>query len=236
MAYPFDAAGTSCVLLRFTAGPVSDDLMVLGARARARTDRGRSSPRSRCVTWGPTGRGPRARPILGFGSPALTAVGRCRTPRRTPCSMRGIRRMPSSTSGIRGVLGGATSYAIVEQFSTTPSTMTAIGFEHFHGAVTPAGDQYRAGPGAVWPCNLRLDGPAGHRGEHRVDPGRVRGDPSTCNCGPSVAQLSRRRRRCFRRDPDGVRTELQRLAEIERRYDPENVFQSNHNIEPTSAA
>ena len=48
-----------------------------------------------------------------------------------------------------GFLGGLDEQAIdsiVEQFATTPSTMTAIGIEHFHGAVTRVGVSETAVP------------------------------------------------------------------------------------------
>ena len=77
----------------------------------------------------------------------------------------------------------------VERFATDPSPMTAMLFEHFHGAVTRVGaDRHRrpAPRARLEPADpVGVDGPGRHGGQRRVDAAR----PSRL-CGPT---WSRRR-------------------------------------------
>ena len=123
----------------------------------------------------------------------------------------------------------------VERFATVPSPMTSILFEHFHGAVTRVGANETAVPHREPGWNLLLPS--------RVDrPGRR---PT-----PTSAGRARRSPRCGRTSPtrrwlnylgddqgdDAIRAaygpNYERLREVKRRYDPDNVFHLNHNIAP----
>ena len=125
--------------------------------------------------------------------------------------------------------------AMVERFATVPSAMSAILLEHFHGAVTRVGVTDTAVPHRAPGWNLLLpsvwmdpaatdENIAWTRETHRalaphLDEGRWlnylgddQGDDAVrAAYGPNYA----------------------RLLDAKRRYDPENVFHHNHNIDPS---
>jgi hypothetical protein len=124
--------------------------------------------------------------------------------------------------------------ATVDAYSSTPSTMTLIAFEHFHGAVTRVGV---------------TDTPVPHRDEgFNVLITSVWTDPNateenvawTRSAFESMSSsfIDRRWLNYFSDDDrgDAVRAaygpNYDRLARIKRDYDPDNVFHLNQNIEP----
>jgi FAD/FMN-containing dehydrogenase len=122
----------------------------------------------------------------------------------------------------------------VERFATVPSPMTAILFEHFHGAVTRVGPTETAVP---------------HRGEgwNLLIPS-VWVDPADNAANVVWTRETFSALRPYFADgrwlnylgddqaDDAIRAaygpNYDRLREIKRRYDPENVFHLNHNITP----
>jgi FAD/FMN-containing dehydrogenase len=122
----------------------------------------------------------------------------------------------------------------VERFASVPSTMTAILFEHFHGAVT-----------RVSPTDTAV--PHREPGWNLVIPS-VWTDPAATEAnihwtretyGALAPHLAARRWLNYLGDDqadDAVRAaygpNYNRLREIKRRYDPDNVFHLNHNIAP----
>ena len=241
VAYPFDAARDVLRFFRdFTAGPLSDDLMVLGALVHAPDGSGaKLAAVAVCHTGSKEEADRELEPLLGFGSPALTAVGPMPYPDANTLLDAGYPKGALNywKSGFLGGLDDEAIDAIVEQFSSTPSTITAIGIEHFHGAVTRVGVTDTAVP---------------HRQPgHNMFMTSVWMDPETTAANVAWTReafsairphLADRRWLSYLDDDDddAIRSaygpNYQRLAEVKRRYDPENVFQSNHNIEPASAA
>ena len=124
---------------------------------------------------------------------------------------------------------------MVERFASVPSPMSAIIMEHFHGAVTRVGVTDTAVPHrqegwnifipSVWTDPAATDeNVAWTRETHRA-------------FGP---HLEERRWLNYLGDDQGgdavqaaYGPNYQRLVELKRRYDPENVFHHNHNIDPS---
>ena len=124
---------------------------------------------------------------------------------------------------------------MVERFASVPSPMSAIIMEHFHGAVTRVGVTDTAVPHrqegwnifipSVWTDPAATDeNVAWTRETHRA-------------FGP---HLEERRWLNYLGDDQGgdavqaaYGPNYERLVELKRRYDPENVFHHNHNIDPS---
>jgi FAD/FMN-containing dehydrogenase len=122
----------------------------------------------------------------------------------------------------------------VERFASTPSPMTSILFEHFHGAVTRVGASETAVPHREPGWNLLVPSvwtdPAGTDANIRWTRETFAG---------LRPHLSTRRWLNYLGDDQGddaIRAaygpNYERLREIKRRYDPGNVFHLNHNIAP----
>jgi FAD/FMN-containing dehydrogenase len=123
---------------------------------------------------------------------------------------------------------------VVDRFASVPSPMTAVLFEHFHGAVTRVGVSEAAVPHREEGWNLLIPS--------------VWTDPEE-----TVANVTWTRETFAALRPhfgsgrwlnylgddqadDAIRAaygpNYERLVEVKRRYDPDNVFHLNHNIAP----
>jgi FAD/FMN-containing dehydrogenase len=122
----------------------------------------------------------------------------------------------------------------VERFAAVPSPMTAILFEHFHGAVTRIGPTETAVPHREPGWNLLI--PSVWTDPDESD-GNIRWTRETF--AALRPQLATRRWLNYLGDDqadDAVRAaygpNYERLRAVKRRYDPDNVFHLNHNIAP----
>ena len=122
----------------------------------------------------------------------------------------------------------------VERFSTVPSPMTAILFEHFHGAVTRIGPTEIAVPHRDEGWNLLIPS--------------VWTDPADAETNIAWTRETFAAMRPHfgggrwlnylgdDQAEDAIRAaygpNYERLREIKRRYDPDNVFHLNHNVAP----
>jgi FAD/FMN-containing dehydrogenase len=122
---------------------------------------------------------------------------------------------------------------LVERFATVPSPMTAILLEHFHGAVTRIAPTDAAVPHRHEGWNLLLP-------SEWSDPADTEANIAwTKDTFAALAEhfAGRRWLNYLGDDQDGgIRNaygpNYDRLVEIKRRYDPDNVFHLNHNIVP----
>ena len=123
----------------------------------------------------------------------------------------------------------------VERFATVPSPMTAILFEHFHGAVTRVGATETAVPHRERGWNLLIPSvwtdPADTDANIDLDARDVRRA-----CGPTSGRGRWLNYLGDDQADDAIRAaygpNYDRLVEVKRRYDPDNVFHLNHNIAP----
>jgi len=122
----------------------------------------------------------------------------------------------------------------IERFATVPSPMSAILLEHFHGAVCRVPVEATAVPHREEGWNLLLP-------SVWTDPADSEANISwTRESHAALAEhLTERRWLNYLGDDQGadaVRNaygpNYERLVELKRRYDPENVFRHNHNIAP----
>ena len=133
--------------------------------------------------------------------------------------------------------GGLTDELIdlaVEQFASTPSPMNAILFEHFHGAVTRVPPTATAVPHRQEGFNLLIP-------SVWLDPADTEKNVAWTRATHAAfsKQLVERRWLNYLGDDQGsgaIRAAYgpnwQRLVEVKRRVDPDNVFHRNHNIPP----
>ena len=125
--------------------------------------------------------------------------------------------------------------AAVDAYSTVPSPMSAILLEHFHGAVTRIPVADAAVPHREEGFNLLI--PAVWTDPAATDENVAWARATYDSVRPYLAD---RRWLNYLGDDDSadaVRAaygpNYDRLVEVKRRYDPENVFHLNHNIDPS---
>jgi len=237
IAHPIDAAPDLLRFYRDALADVSDDLTVFAGLVHAPDGSGmKLSAMVVCHAGGPDAAERELVPFLSFGSPVMTQVGPMPYPVMNTLLDAGY---PTGSlnywlsSFARGLPDALIDVA-VERFHSVPSTMTAILFEHFHGAVTRVAPTDTAVPHREPGWNLLIP-------SVWTDPAATEANIRwTRETHAALApHLAARRWLNYLGDDqedDAVRAaygpNYDRLREIKRRYDPANIFHLNHNIAP----
>jgi FAD/FMN-containing dehydrogenase len=237
IAHPIDAAPD---LLRFYRDAVvdsSDDLTVFAALVHAPDGSGVKLSALVVFHTGDAGQAERElEPFKTWGSPLLVEVGPMPYPAMNTILDAGF---PAGSlnywlsSFTRGLPDGLIDIA-VKRFATVPSPMTAILFEHFHGAVTRIAPTETAVPHRDEGWNLLIPSVWTDPADSETSIAWTRDTFAAMR--PHFA--SRRWLNYLGDDQagDAIRAaygpNYERLREVKRRYDPDNVFHLNHNLAP----
>jgi FAD/FMN-containing dehydrogenase len=237
IAHPIDAAPEMLRFYRDAVAGVSDDLTVFAGLVPAPDGSGGKLAAMVVCHLGDEETAQRElAPFTGFGSPLVTQVGRMPYPVMNTLLDDGFPKgalnywLSSFTNG----LSDALIDTAVERYAAVPSPMTPMLFEHFHGAVTRVEPTAAAVPHREPGWNLLIP-------SVWTDPAATDANIAwTRETHAALApELSGRRWLNYLGDDqaeDAIRgaygPNYDRLREIKRRYDPENVFHLNHNIAP----
>jgi FAD/FMN-containing dehydrogenase len=237
IAHPLDAAPDLLRFYRDAVADASDDLTVFAGLVHAPDGSGaKLAALVVCHAGDPDTAARDLAPLLSFGSPVVMQVGPMPYPQMNTLLDAGYPMgslnywLSSFTHGLPDALIDAA----FERFASVPSTMTAILFEHFHGAVTRVAPTDTAVPHRESGWNLLIPS--------------VWTDPSATEANirwtrethaALAPHLAAGRWLNYLGDDqaeDAVQAaygpNYDRLREIKRRYDPANVFHLNHNIAP----
>ena len=237
IAHPIDAAPDLLRFYRDAVATASDDLTVFAGLVHAPDGSGaKLAALVVCHAGDPDTAAQELAPFLSFGSPVMTQVGPMPYPQMNTLLDAGY---PTGSlnywlsSFTRG-LSDALIDAVVERFASVPSTMTAILFEHFHGAVTRVGPTDTAVPHRDPGWNLLI--PSVWTDPAATD-ANIRWTRETHTAlSPHLATGRWLNYLGDDQANDAVQAaygpNYDRLREIKRRYDPANVFHHNHNIAP----
>jgi FAD/FMN-containing dehydrogenase len=235
VAHPIDAAPEVLRFYREFTKTVPDELGVLAALVHAPDGSGaKLAAIALCHAGSPDQAERDIAAVREFGSPVLAEIGRMPYPASNTLLDEAYPKGALNywkSSFVRD-LDDAFLDAVIERFASTPSPMTAIALEHFHGAVTRIGATDTAVPHRDEGYNLLITS--------------VWMDPATTEENLAWTRESfdafsphfvDRRWLNYLVDDDGtdaVRAaygpNYDRLVEVKGRYDPENVFRLNHNI------
>ena len=237
IAHPIDAAPDLLRFYRAASAEVSDDLTVFAGLVHAPDGSGaKLAAFVVCHAGDPDTAAQELAPLLAFGSPVMTAVGPMPYPQMNTLLDAGYPTgslnywLSSFTVGLPDALIDTA----VERFTSVPSTMTAILFEHFHGAVTRIAPTDTAVPHRSPGWNLLLPSVWTDPADTAAN---VRWTRDTFNAlRPGFATGRWLNYLGDDQADEAVRAaygpNYDRLREIKRRYDPDNVFHLNHNIAP----
>jgi FAD/FMN-containing dehydrogenase len=237
IAHPIDAAPDLLRFYRDAVAEAPDDLTVFAGLVHAPDGSGAKLAALVVFHTGdPVDAERELEPFKAWGSPLMVDVGPMSYPVMNTLLDAAF---PAGSlnywlsSFTRGLPDGLIDSAI-ERFATVPSPMSAILLEHFHGAVTRVGATETAVPHRDEGWNLLIPS--------------VWTDP-----GDTEANIAWSRETFAAMRPhfgpgrwlnylgddqaeDAIRAaygpNYQRLREVKRRYDPDNVFHLNHNIAP----
>jgi FAD/FMN-containing dehydrogenase len=237
IAHPIDAAPDLLRFYRDAVADASDDLTVFAGLVHAPDGSGVKLAALVVFHAGDPEQADRElAPFKTFGSPLMVQVGPMPYPQMNTLLDAGFPEgalnywLSSFTQGLSDELIDTA----VERFASTPSAMTSILLEHFHGAVTRVGTTQTAVPHREPGWNLLIPS--------------VWTDPATTDANirwtretfaalrPGFATGRWLNYLGDDQADDAIRAaygpNYQRLRDIKRRYDPENVFHLNHNIAP----
>jgi len=237
IAHPIEAAGDLLRFYREAVATASDDLEVFAALVHAPDGSGVKLAAMVVFHTGTPEEAERElAPLKAWGSPLVVQVEPMPYPVMNTLMDENYPTgslnywVSSFTTGITdGLIDAA-----VEQFATVPSPMNAILLEHFHGAVCRVGVTDTAVPHREAGWNLLLP-------SVWMDPADTEANIAwTRETHAAFApHLSARRWLNDLGDDQGedaIRAaygpNYDRLVQIKRKYDPENVFHYNHNIAP----
>jgi FAD/FMN-containing dehydrogenase len=237
IAHPIDAAPDLLRFYRDAVANASDDLTVFAGLVHAPDGSGaKLAALVVCHAGDSDTAAQELAPFLSFGSPVMTQVGPMPYPQMNTLLDAGYPTgslnywLSSFTRGLPDALIDA----VLERFASVPSTMTAILFEHFHGAVTRVAPTDTAVPHREPGWNLLI--PSVWTDPAATD-ANIRWTRETHTA--LSPHLAARRWLNYLGDDqanDAVQAaygpNYDRLREIKRRYDPANAFRHNHNIAP----
>jgi FAD/FMN-containing dehydrogenase len=237
IAHPIEAAGDLLRFYRDAVAGSSDDLTVFAGLVHAPDGSGTKLAALVVFHAGDAEAAERElAPFKAWGSPLVVDVGTMPYPTMNTLLDAGFPDGALNywlSSFTRGLPDELLDVA-VERFADVPSTMTSILFEHFHGAVTRVDAKETAVPhrGVGW--NLLVPG---------VWTDAAHTDANIAWSRETFAALKPHfgggRWLNYLGDDQGddaIRAaygpNYDRLREIKRRYDPDNVFHLNHNVAP----
>ena len=237
VAHPVDAAPDMLRFYRDAVANASDDLTVFAALVHAPDGSGvKLSALAVFHTGDPEQAEKDLAPFENWGSPLMVEVG------PMPYAvMNSILDAGYPTGSLNYWLSSFTRGlpdelmdGMAERFATVPSPMTGILLEHFHGAVTRIGVTDTAVPHRAEGWNLLIPS--------------VWTDPAATDANVEwtrethralAPQLETARWLNYLGDDQGADAvqaafgpNYARLLDLKRRYDPENVFHHNHNLDP----
>jgi FAD/FMN-containing dehydrogenase len=236
IAHPYDAAADVLRLLRDFRQP--DELWVVAGLTHAPDGSGaKLAALVVCHAGSPEQAGADLAPLLEFGSPVLSQVG----PMPYPVANtffddsypRGALNYWKSTF-LRD-LSDATIDALVAGFAAASSPMSAIIAEYFHGQVCRVGVSETAVPHREPGFNVGVFAEWTDSGATEENIAWARGTYAAIQADGGLRYIN-----YLDHDDvgDAVRDaygpNFARLLEVKRRYDPDNVFHVNHNIDPAS--
>jgi FAD/FMN-containing dehydrogenase len=237
VAHPFDAAPELLRFYRDAVADASDDLTVFAGLVHAPDESGAKLAALVVFHAGDPGDAERdLEPFKTWGSPVLVEVGPMPYPVMNTILDAGF---PAGSlnywlsSFTRGLPDELIDIA-VERFATAPSPMTSILLEHFHGAVTRVGVSDTAVPHRAEGWNLVIPSiwtdPADNEANIAWSRETFAAMRPHLGSGRWLSYLG------DDQAEDAIRAAFgpnyDRLREIKRRYDPDNVFHLNHNIAP----
>jgi FAD/FMN-containing dehydrogenase len=239
IAHPLDAAPELLRFYRDAVADASDDLTVFAGLVHAPDGSGAKLAAMLVFHTGDADEAERdLEPFKTWGSPLVVEVGPMPYPVMNTLLDEGYPAGALNywlSSFTRGLTDELISVAL-ERFATVPSPMTAILFEHFHGAVTRVGPTDTAVPHPEEGWNLLIP-------SVWTDPADT--DANIAWTRETFAALrphfgTGRWLNYLGDDQanDAIRAaygpNYDRLVDVKRRYDPDNVFHLNHNIEPSA--
>jgi FAD/FMN-containing dehydrogenase len=237
IAHPIDAAPELLRFYRDAVAASSDDLTVFAGLVHAPDG---SGTKLAALVVFHTGNAEQAErdlePFKTWGSPLVVDVGAMPYPVMNTILDAGF---PSGSLNYwlsrftRGLPDELIDTA-VERFATVPSPMTAILFEHFHGAVTRVGATETAVPHRDEGWNLLIPSVWTDPADNAANIAWTRDTFSALR--PYFADGRWLNYLGDDQADDAIRAaygpNYDRLREVKRRYDPDNVFHLNHNIAP----
>jgi FAD/FMN-containing dehydrogenase len=238
IGHPIDAAPALLRFYRDATSDLPDDLSVFAALVHSPDGSGvKLAGLAVCHTGDPEQAERDLEPFKAWGSPVLLEVGRMPYPVMNTLLDESYPAgalnywLSSFTSGLPDGLIDV----MVERFATVPSPLTRIMLEHFHGAVIRIGVTDTAVPHRAKPWNLIIP-------SVWTDPAateeNIRWTKETYTA--LAEHLTGRQWLNYLgndQGEDAVRaaygSNYDRLVDVKRGYDPENVFGHNHNIDPS---
>ena len=235
--HPVDAAPELLRFYRDAVADLPDDLTVFAALVHAPDGSGmKLTGFAVCHAGDPEQAQRDLEPFFTWGSPVMTEVGQMPYPVMNTLLDDGYPSgsmnywMSSFTAGLSDGLIDT----MVDRFATVPSIMSSILLEHFHGAVTRVGVTDTAVPHREEGWNLLIP-------SVWTDPAATEENIRWTKESHAAfsEHLVERRWLNYLTDDQGesaVRAAYgpnwDRLVEVKRRYDPENVFHLNQNLSP----
>ena len=237
IAHPIDAAPALLRFYRDAVATASDDLTVFAGLVHAPDGSGmKLAALVVCHAGEPQAAERELARFTSFGSPAVVQVGPMPYPVMNTLLDAAF---PAGTlnywlSSFASGLSDALIDTAVERFATVPSPMSSILVEHFHGEVTRVGQTETAVPHREPGWNIVLP-------SLWSDPAATDANVAwTRDTFAALRQhLTGSRWLNYLGDDQGddaIRAaygpNYDRLREVKRRYDPDNLFRLNHNIAP----
>jgi FAD/FMN-containing dehydrogenase len=237
IAHPIDAAPELLRFYRDAVAKASDDLTVFAGLVHAPDGSGtKLTAMVVCHSGDPADAERELEPFKTWGSPLVVDVGPMPYPVMNTL-LDGAFPTGSLNYWLSSFTRGLPDELIdtaFEQFASVPSPMSAILFEHFHGAVTRVGPTDTAVPHRDEGWNLVIPSvwtDAAATGENIAwSRGTFAALRPHFGAGRWLNYLG------DDQADDAIRAaygpNYDRLREVKRRYDPDNVFHLNHNIRP----